>query len=121
MSNENYQSSDRKNLVLAFVTGICSDQILSTMTMSEVTFSIFPWIALAVAVQTLYSDYLRRPVTEDFPLIGLACFFVGAFGHSAFLKMQYPHEGTNFFSIMIVLALLVWIGKKLGFLGKQEV
>ncbi|MGX9418647.1 YijD family membrane protein [Vibrio sp. RC27] len=119
MSNEKYQGSDRKNLLLAFVAGICGDQILSAMTMSEVTFSIFPWIALIVALEALYSNYIRRPMAEDFPMIGLACFFIGAFGHSAFLKMDYPHEGTNIFSIFITLALLVWVGKKIGCMSNK--
>jgi hypothetical protein len=120
MSNEsNNQGSERKNLVMALIAGVCGDAILSAMTMTEVTFSIFPLIALILSVQSLYKDYLSQPVAEDFPLIGLACFFVGAFGHSAFLKAQYPHEGSNFISITIVLALLLWIGKKLGYVGKS--
>ncbi|MBU5856743.1 DUF1422 family protein, partial [Vibrio cholerae O1] len=51
---------------------------------------------------------------------GLACFFVGAFGHSAFIKAQYPQEGSNFFSIVIVLLLIFWIGRKLGYIGKPR-
>jgi uncharacterized membrane protein len=113
------KGSERKNLVLALVAGICTDAILSAFTMSEVTFSIFPWIALVLSVQALYQDYLNNPVSEDFPLVGLACFFVGIFGHSAFLKAQYPHEGSNFFSIVVVLLLLLWVGRKLGFIGRS--
>ncbi len=120
MSNDNYQSSERKNLFMALIAGICGDAILSAMTMSEVTFSIYPLIALVLAVQALYSDYLHKPASEDFPLLGLACFFVGAFGHSAFLKAQYPHEGSNFISIVIALVLMAWVGKKLGHIGKKE-
>jgi hypothetical protein len=120
MSNDTYKGSDRKNLFMALIAGVCGDAILSSMTMSEVSFSIFPWIALVLAVQTLYSDYLKRPVAEDIPLVGLACFFVGAFGHSAFLKAQYPHEGSNFISIILALLLLVWVGKKLGYMSKSE-
>ncbi len=120
MSSENYQSSERKNLFMALVAGICGDQILSAMTMSEVTFSIFPLIALVLALQALYTDYLHKPASEDFPLLGLACFFVGAFGHSAFLKAQYPHEGSNFISIMVALVLTAWVVKKLGSSSKTK-
>jgi hypothetical protein len=111
-------SSEKKNLIMAIVAGMCGDAILSWMTMNSVEFSIFPFIALALALHYLYQEYLRQPVSEDFPLIGLACFFVGAFGHSAFIKALYPGAGSNFFSILIALVLMLWVGKKIGFLGK---
>ncbi|ASA55655.1 YijD family membrane protein [Vibrio gazogenes] len=117
MSSQN--TSERKNLILAFIVGVCGDAILSSMTMSEITFSIFPWIALILAVQALYQEYLRQPVSEDFPLVGLACFFVGAFGHSAFVKAQYPEAGSNFLAIVVVLLLMVWIARKMGYWGKH--
>ncbi|MDW6091258.1 YijD family membrane protein [Vibrio rhizosphaerae] len=117
MSDKN--TSERKNLILAFIVGVCGDAILSSMTMSEVAFSIFPWIALILAVQALYQEYLRQPVSEDFPLVGLACFFVGAFGHSAFVKAQYPDAGSNFFAIVVVLLLMIWIARKMGYWGKH--
>jgi len=50
----------------------------------------------------------------------LACFFVGAFGYSAFVKAQYPGAGSNFFAIIVTLLLLLWVGKKLGFIAKGE-
>ncbi|MBU2897524.1 YijD family membrane protein [Vibrio hepatarius] len=122
MSNEINQSdrgSEKKTLVLALIAGMCGDALLSWVTMSEVPFSIFPLIALVLSVQALYQEYLRSPVSEDIPLVGLACFFVGAFGHSAFIKAQYPDAGSNFFAIVISLLLLLWIGKKLGFMERS--
>lgn len=124
MSNENSMTnrgSERKTLVLAVVAGICGDALLSWITMSDVAFSIFPVIALVLSVQALYQEYLRNPVAEDIPLVGLACFFVGAFGHSAFIKAQYPDAGSNFFAILVSLLLLLWVGKKLGFVGKPRI
>ncbi|EGU37614.1 YijD family membrane protein [Vibrio scophthalmi] len=123
MSNENNpinRGSEKKTLVLALVAGMCSDSLLSWLTMSEVSFSIFPIIALVLAVQALYQEYLNNPVSEDIPLIGLACFFVGAFGHSAFLKAQYPDAGSNFFAIIVSMLLMLWIGKKLGYMSKSK-
>ncbi|WP_159657665.1 YijD family membrane protein [Vibrio atypicus] len=121
MSNEANQvnrGSEKKTLVLALVAGMCGDAMLSWLTMSEVSFSIFPLIALVLAVQTLYQEYLSKPVSEDIPLIGLACFFVGAFGHSAFIKAQYPDAGSNMLAIFITLGLLVWVAKKLGYMSR---
>ncbi|RTZ13810.1 YijD family membrane protein [Vibrio aquaticus] len=119
MSNETNQvnrGSEKKTLVLALIAGMCGDAMLSWMTMSEVSFSIFPLIALVLSVQALYQEYLSNPVSEDIPLVGLACFFVGAFGHSAFVKAQYPDAGSNMLAIFVTLGLLLWVAKKLGFL-----
>ncbi|MGF1752938.1 YijD family membrane protein [Vibrio makurazakiensis] len=121
MSKENNtlnRGSERKTLVLALIAGMCGDALLSWVTMSEVSFSIFPLIALVLSVQALYQEYLNNPVSEDIPLVGLACFFVGAFGHSAFVKAQHPEAGSNFFAIMVAMLLLAWVGKKLGFIAK---
>ncbi|MBF9001919.1 MULTISPECIES: YijD family membrane protein [Vibrio] len=123
MSKQNDTSnhgSERKTLVLALIAGMCGDYILSWIMMSEVTFSIFPLIALVLSVQALYQEYLRNPIAEDIPLVGLACFFVGAVGHSAFIKAQYPQEGSNFLSLIILMVLVLWIGKKLGFLTPKK-
>lgn len=120
MSNETNQvnrGSEKKTLVLALVAGMCGDAMLSWLTMSEISFSIFPLIALVLSVQALYQEYLRNPVSEDIPLVGLACFFVGAFGHSAFVKAQYPDAGSNMLAIFITLGLLLWVAKKLGFMN----
>ena len=112
-------SSLNSGFVSLVGAGMCGDALLSWLTMSEVSFSIFPLIALVLAVQALYQEYLNNPVSEDIPLVGLACFFVGAFGHSAFIKAQYPEAGSNFFAIMVSMILLAWIGKKLGFMEKK--
>lgn len=120
MSNEKNQvnrGSEKKTLVLALIAGMCGDAMLSWLTMSEISFSIFPLIALVLSVQALYQEYLSQPVSEDIPLVGLACFFVGAFGHSAFVKAQYPEAGSNMLAIFITLGLLAWIAKKLGYLN----
>ncbi|MDN2482317.1 YijD family membrane protein [Vibrio astriarenae] len=114
------QRSEKKPLILALIAGMCGDAILSWMTITSVPFSIFPWIAMALAVQALYQDYLVNPVSEDMPLVGLACFLVGGFGHSAFVKAQYPEAGSNFFSIIILMGLLFWLGRKLGYIGAMK-
>lgn len=113
------QSSEKKTLVLAIVAGMSCNAILSWMTVSDVVFSIFPWIALLLSVQTLYQEYLKKPLAEDIPLVGLACFFVGAFGHSAFLKAQLPDVGSNFFAILVSLILMLWVAKKMGYIAKR--
>lgn len=116
---ESVGCSERKTLILAIIAGMCSNAIISSILHSAVAFSIFSVIALALSLQMLYQEYLRNPVAEDIPMIGLACFFVGVFGHSAFLKAQHPEIGSNFFAIMITLLLLLWVGRKLGYIKKK--
>jgi len=48
------------------------------------------------------------------PICTLLCFFIGAFGHSALLKVQYPELGSNFFSLIMMLLLLAALSIKLG-------
>ncbi|MDP2574848.1 hypothetical protein CW749_21815 [Vibrio sp. vnigr-6D03] len=114
------QGSEKKTLLLALIAGMCGNALLSALTVSEVAFSVFPLIALVLAVQNLYQEYLRHPVSEEIPMVALACFFVGAFGYSAFLGAQHPESGSNFFSIIVTLLLLVWVGKKLGYIAKPQ-
>lgn len=119
MTNENSRN-ERKTLALSVITGLCLNAVWVGLTVTEVAFSIFPIIALVLAGQSLYQEYLRPPTNEDTPLIAVACFFVGLFGHSAFVKAQYPEVGSNFFSIVVALSLLLWIGVKMGVLKKKE-
>ncbi|GAD81373.1 YijD family membrane protein [Vibrio ezurae] len=110
--------SDKKSLLLALICGMSVSSLFSTLSIPEHTFSIFPLICLILATQSIYQNYLNNPLNDDFPLLGIGSFFVGFFGHSAFIKAQYPEAGTNFFSIVVTLVLLVLIGRKLGYLGK---
>ena len=119
MTNENSRN-ERKTLVLSVIAGLSLNAVWVGFTVTEVAFSIFPIIALVLAAQGLYQEYLRQPESEDTSLIAVACFFVGLFGHSAFVKAQYPEMGGNFFSILVTLSLLLWIAVKMGFLKKKD-
>ncbi|CAM4215711.1 MULTISPECIES: YijD family membrane protein [Vibrio] len=111
-------TSDKKSLLLALVCGMSVSSLFSSLSIEGYAFSIFSLICLVLATQSIYQNYLNNPLNEDFPLLGVGSFFVGFFGHSAFIKAQYPEAGTNFFSIVVTLVLLVLIGRKLGYLGK---
>ena len=59
MSNEapiSDQGSEKKTLLLALIAGMCGNALLSALTVSEVAFSVFPLIALVLAVQNLYQE-----------------------------------------------------------------
>lgn len=111
--------SDKKSLLLALVSGMSANALLSAISVTNFSFSIFPLICLVLAIQMMYQHYLTKPLDEDFPMLGLGSFFIGFFGHSAFVKAQYPEAGTNFFSIVVTMLLLFWVGRRLGYLGKN--
>ncbi|MCG7498935.1 YijD family membrane protein [Vibrio sp. Of7-15] len=112
--------TERKTLILALVAGVCGNAMLAGLTVSQVAFSIFPVIAMVLAVQSLYQEYLRKPMPEGTPLMSLACFFVGAFGYSAFVRMLNPEMGSNYFSIIITMSLLLWVAVKAGILDTSS-
>ncbi|MFD2179129.1 YijD family membrane protein [Veronia pacifica] len=112
--------SERKFLVLATLAGICGSASVATLFVSSVSFSFFPIIAFALAVYCFYQQHQNQPLTEGTPLIAFACFLVGAFGYSAFIRMQVPDLGSNFFSIIITMALGLWVCHKTGVFDNQN-
>ena len=67
---------ERKPLLLAFLTGLCGNATLATLTSAHVTFSIFPIIAFAFAISALWQAYIAGPMEGDTPRCALALFFV---------------------------------------------
>ncbi|MDD1783595.1 YijD family membrane protein [Enterovibrio sp. ZSDZ35] len=108
--------SERKFLLLAVIAGLCGSATLSTLFAESVAFSIFPIIAFVLAVYCFYQQHVNQPLTEGTPMIAFACFLVGAFGYSAFVRMQLPELGGNFFSILVTMALGLWVLHKMGWL-----
>ena len=106
--------AERKTLILSLVAGFCGNAALAAMTSSYVVFSCFPIIAFLLAVYALYQEYLTKPMIDGAPAIATACFFVGVFGSSAFLRAEMPVIGSNYFPLMIMLVLLFWVVHKLG-------
>lgn len=113
-------NTERKTLVLAFIAGLSTSAIWAGFTVSEFTLSIFPIITLVLVIQNVYQEYLKEPMTEGTPQLGLACFFVGTFGYSAFVRAQYPEVGSNFLSLMVTMALVIWIGVKTGMFARSS-
>lgn len=115
---QNHQS-ERKFLLLAVVAGLCGSASLATLFVDSVAFSAFPIIAFVLAVYCFYQQHVKQPLTEGTPLIAFACFLVGAFGYSAFVRMQVPELGGNFFSIIVTMVLAFWVAFKMGWLGNS--
>ncbi|WP_028024314.1 YijD family membrane protein [Enterovibrio calviensis] len=116
---QNHQS-ERKFLLLAVLAGLCGSATLATFFIDSVAFSIFPVIAFVLSVYCFYQQHINQPLTEGTPLIAFACFLVGAFGYSAFVRMQVPDLGGNFFSIIVTMLLAFWVVHKMGWLNMTK-
>ncbi|CZF84993.1 Inner membrane protein YijD [Grimontia celer] len=113
---QNHQS-ERKFLLLAVIAGLCGSASLATLFIDSVAFSVFPIIAFILAVYCFYQQHVTQPLTDGTPLIAFACFLVGAFGYSAFVRMQVPELGGNFFSIIVTMLLAFWVAFKMRWLS----
>ena len=111
----------RKPILLALLVGLCGNGTLATLSVSQLTFSIFPIIALVLAARMLYREYLTVPMTGDTPLCTLLAFLIGVFAYSAVLRTEFPEMGTNFFSVMISLILVIWLALKMGVAARPVV
>lgn len=108
------QAIDRKTLLFAFLTGLCGNASLAVLTSSYVAFSIFPIIAFAFAIASLWQRYVEGPLSDNTGNCALALFFIGAFGYSAFIRAQYPAIGENLLQIFICLGLSFFVAMRLG-------
>ena len=104
----------RKPILLAFLVGLCGNATLATLTVSQLAFSLFPLIALALAAHMLYREYLSVPMEGATPVCTLLAFLIGIFGYSAVLRTDYPEMGSNYLTVMILLVLVIWLALKMG-------
>ncbi|WON76833.1 YijD family membrane protein [Serratia sp. UGAL515B_01] len=109
------EKSCRENgtLMLAFIAGLSINGAFTALFSSAVPFSIFPLIALALAVYCLHQRYLNQPMSDGIPKLVAACFLLGILAFSAYVRAEYPQMGSNFLPALICVALVFWISLKL--------
>ena len=78
-----------------------------------VPFSIFPLIALGLAARCLHQRYLNRAMPEGMPSLAAAFFLLGILLYSAIVRADYPEIGSNFLPVVLMVALIFWIGTRL--------
>lgn len=100
-------------LLLALITGLSINGSFAALFSSVVPFSLFPLIALVLAVYCLHQRYLNQPMSEGMPTLVAACFLLGIFGYSTMIRVQFPQIGSNFLPSILCVALVFWIGFKL--------
>ena len=104
---------DKGTLLLAFITGLALNGSFSVLFNAFVPFSIFPLIALGLAAWSLHQRYLNRAMPEGMPSLAAAFFLLGILLYSAIVRADYPEIGSNFLPVVLMVALIFWIGTRL--------
>lgn len=109
------EQSRRENgtLLLAFIAGLALNGSFAALFSSVVSFSVFPMIALVLAVYCLHQRYLHNVMPDGMPTLAAACFLLGILLYSAVVRAEYPQIGSNFLPSIICVILVFWIGIKL--------
>lgn len=104
---------DKGTLLLAFLTGLSLNGSFSALFSSIVPFSMFPIIALGLAVWGLHQRYLHTPMPEGMPSLAAAFFLLGILLYSALVRAEYPDIGSNFIPTVLMVVVVFWIANKL--------
>ena len=96
--------------MLAWVAGLSINGTFAALFSSVVPFSIFPLIALVLALYCLHQRYQNRTMPVGLPSLAAACFVLGVLVYSAVVRVEYPAIGSNFLPSILSVALLFWIG-----------
>ena len=107
------QLQERGTLVLALVAGISINGSFAALFDSQVSFSIFPLIALVLAVYTLSQRYKNCTMAEGLPGLAVAWFVLGILLYSAIIRVAHPEIGSNFLPSILSVVLIFWIFAKM--------
>ena len=106
-------NQDNGTLVLSLIAGLSISGTFDALFSSVVAFSIFPIIALVLAVYCLHVRYHKGEMPKGLPGMAAACFLMGLLLYSTIVRAEYPELGSNFLPSLICVALVLWIGVKL--------
>ncbi len=108
-----------KWIFYTFIIGVSLNACISIFTISQVAFSIFPFLTLFFAINHFYRFYVKEADNEASIRPAWITFFIGIFAHSAFTGALYPELGSNFISITLALILVIWLMYKWMFGDKH--
>lgn len=100
-------------LLLTLIAGFSINGSFAALFSSVVLFSVFPIIALLLAVYCLHQRYLNRAMLDGTPKLAAACFLLGLLLYSVIMRVEHPQIGSNFLPSILCVALVFWIGFKL--------
>ncbi|NIH15892.1 YijD family membrane protein [Serratia symbiotica] len=99
-------------LLLMLIVGFSINGSFAALFNSVVPFSVFPIIALLLAVYYLHQRYLNRAMLNGMPKLA-AGFLLGLLLYSAIMRVEHPQIGSNFLPSILCVALVFLIGFKL--------
>lgn len=104
---------EKSTLLLALIAGLSINGSFTAFFSAVVPFSIFPLVALVLAIYCLHQRYLSQSMSEGMPKLVTACFLLGILIYSAIVRVNYPEIGSNFLPSTLCVVLVLWIGYKL--------
>lgn len=107
-------------LYFSFLAGLCGNASISTLFTNEVAFSIFPLIALALVIYNCYQIYMTTALEKYMSRASIGLFVVGFLAYSSFIRVEHPELGSNFFPLMGVMIIAVWVAKTLGLFSQKK-
>ncbi|MBS0849703.1 YijD family membrane protein [Citrobacter sp. JGM124] len=113
------QLPERGTLVLALIAGVSINGSFAALFSGLVPFSIFPIIALVLAVYTLSQRYKDSTMAEGLPSLAVAWFVLGILLYSTFIRVVHPDIGSNFVPSILSVVLLFWIFARMRTRKKQ--
>lgn len=106
-------NQDRSTLLLALVVGLSINGTFAALFNAVVPFSIFPIIALVLAVCCLHQRYQNRTMPVGLPGLSAACFILGVLLYSTVVRVEYPAIGSNFFPTILTVVVAFWIAYRM--------
>jgi len=113
-------SQDRAVLIFSLIAGASANATLSGITLTEVAFSIFPLLCCLLAFYCMLQQYKTRAIEGDIPLLTGASFIVGALGYAVCIRVQEPEIGSNFFPLMVCMAIIFWMLHRVGLFSANK-
>lgn len=104
-----HKNYERSTLLLSLVVGLSTHGTFSALFNSSVEFSIFPIIALILAVYCLHQRYLHHAMPMGLPKFVAGSLFLGMFGYAAILRVQHPEVGSNFIPATVIVIIALWM------------
>lgn len=107
------QLQERGTLILALIAGVSINGSFAVLFNSQVAFSIFPLIALGLAIHALSQRYKNSTMAEGLPSLAVAWFVLGILLYSAIIRVVHPDIGSNFLPSILSVVLIFWIFSKM--------
>ncbi|MGL9773394.1 MAG: YijD family membrane protein [Sodalis sp. (in: enterobacteria)] len=112
--------AEKGTLLLALIAGLSLNGSFTALFSAIVPFSLFPPIALALALYCLHQRYHQSAMPPGYPLLVAANFLLGLLLYSAIVRAEYPAIGSNFVPSILAVVLVLWIGRRLKILRRTQ-